>query len=186
MRSIFKRAPVTFFPASGKLSGVCTREHSTLWNLILYRFYTRWTYEYCLCSNRSLNWLSYCKLLTCSCVQYLIPVLQIFTENTNLVLSLYGRVLSHLLPYITGKFSVTYPLYYGKALSHLLPLYHAKVWSTFLDIRITLWILGSRIKNDLCTLSDCTRSTFLGLTVVGLRRLCRHNRHAKALSIMPA
>ena len=27
MRSIFERAPVTFVPVSGKLSGVCTRKH---------------------------------------------------------------------------------------------------------------------------------------------------------------
>ena len=26
MRSIFERVPVTFVPASGKVSGVCTRE----------------------------------------------------------------------------------------------------------------------------------------------------------------
>ena len=34
MRAIFERVPITFMPTSGKLSGVCTREHY----IILYNF----------------------------------------------------------------------------------------------------------------------------------------------------
>ena len=55
--------------------------------------------------------------------------------------------------------------YFQRCHTPRLPLYYAKVLSTFLHIRITLWISGSRIKNDLCTPSDCIRSTCLILTV---------------------
>ena len=130
----------------------------------------------------------FCFVFLVFCVTVCRTVLQIFTWNINLFRGLYGRVLSHLLPYITesckSPIPLYYgrvlshllpyitesckspiPLYYGKGLSHLLPLYYGKVLSTFLDIRITLWTLGSRIKNDFCILSDCTRSTCLGLPV---------------------
>ena len=33
MHSIFEQVPVTFVPASGKLSGVCTHKHSTYFEL---------------------------------------------------------------------------------------------------------------------------------------------------------
>ena len=71
MRSIFERVPITFVPASGILFGVCTCECSTLM-LIVYSY---------MMNLRILSlyvpidpWID-CpteKLITCSCVQYLI------------------------------------------------------------------------------------------------------------------
>ena len=76
MRSIFEWAPVTFVLTSGKLSGMCTGDHSThfentfnincihminLWTLSLYVPIDPWI-------DSPIE-----KLLTCNCVQYLIP-----------------------------------------------------------------------------------------------------------------
>ena len=54
MRLIFEREPITFMPASGKLSGMCTCKcYIILYELLneIYNtvVYTWWTYNYCLC-----------------------------------------------------------------------------------------------------------------------------------------
>ena len=66
MRSIFERMPVMFMPASGILSGLCTRKHYIILYELLNEYYNMNIHDELMnnvsvCSNRSLNPLFYCK-----------------------------------------------------------------------------------------------------------------------------
>ena len=70
MRSIFEQAPVTFVPASGKLSGVCTREHY----IILYEFLNDfYNINSIIIYDELKNIVSVCSKKSCSLAVYLMP-----------------------------------------------------------------------------------------------------------------